>query len=98
MRRNRQLRIQIHQLKDTALFALALWLAHRVRTLWELDLFGLGNYFSTKWHWEIFNLSHPIEPFSEFQWLFVVLIPAVPLILDELRRDPDQWQKSECAR
>ena len=82
MRRNRQLRIQIHQLKDTALFAVALWLAHWVRTLWDLDLFGLGNYFFTAWHWEIFNPSHPIEPFSEFQWLYVVLIPAVPLILE----------------
>ncbi len=33
--RRRQLRTQLHQIKDSALFAVALWLAHWMRTLWD---------------------------------------------------------------
>ncbi len=33
----RQLRTQLYQLKDTALFAVALWLAHWVRAAWDSD-------------------------------------------------------------
>ena len=82
LRRNRQLRTQIHQLKDSVLFGLALWLAHTVRGAWDLDLFGLGNFFYSRLGWEIFNPSHAIEPFVDFQWLYVILIPGVPLILE----------------
>jgi exopolysaccharide biosynthesis polyprenyl glycosylphosphotransferase len=82
LRRSRQLRTQINQLKDTTLFAVALWLAHWARTAWDLDLFGLGSLFYTQFGWEIFNPNHAIEPFKDFQWLYILLIPGVPLILE----------------
>src|SRR6185295_5517250 len=82
LRRHRQLRTQVNQLKDTALFALALWLAHLARSLWDWDLFGIAAALYDQFHWQIFNPYHAIEPFSEFQWLYVILIPAVPLILE----------------
>lgn len=82
LRRHRQLRTQFNQLKDTALFAIALWLAHWVRSIWELDLFGIGRWLWETLQWEMFNPAHVIEPFSEFQWLYVVLIPGVPLVLE----------------
>ncbi len=72
----------MHQLKDTTLFGVALWLAHWVRSAWEFDLFGLGGFFFHRLGWAIFNPDHPIEPFSDFQWLYVVLIPGVPLVLE----------------
>jgi exopolysaccharide biosynthesis polyprenyl glycosylphosphotransferase len=82
LRRHRQLRTQLNQLKDTGLFALALWLAHWLRTQWDHDILGLGSYFYQRFGWESFNPARGIEPFSEFQWLYVILIPAVPLILE----------------
>ena len=82
LRRHRQLRTQINQLKDTTLFAVSLWLAHVVRSAWHWDPFGIGRYLYTEFHWEMFNPSHAIEPFSDFQWLYVILIPAVPLVLE----------------
>ncbi len=82
LRRNRQLRNQLHQLKDTTLFAVALWLAHWTRNAWDFDLFGLSHFIHSRFGWEAFNPSHVIEPFSDFQWLYVVLIPGVPLVLE----------------
>jgi len=82
LHRHRQLRTQFNQLKDTVLFAVALWVAHWVRTEWDLDPFGIGVYFYETFHWEMFNPNHPIEPFSAFQWLYVILIPGVPLVLE----------------
>ena len=82
LRRHRQLRTQINQLKDTALFALALWLAHLARSFWDWDVFGIATALYGTLHWEIFNPNHGIEPFSEYQWLYVILIPAVPLLLE----------------
>jgi exopolysaccharide biosynthesis polyprenyl glycosylphosphotransferase len=34
-RRNRQFRIQLHQLKDSVLFSISLWLAHWLRVAWD---------------------------------------------------------------
>jgi exopolysaccharide biosynthesis polyprenyl glycosylphosphotransferase len=82
LRRNRQLRSQLHQLKDSALFGLALWLAHVFRTTWDFDPFGMGRVLHDRFGWDIFNPAHVIEPFSAFQWLYVLLIPGVPLILE----------------
>jgi exopolysaccharide biosynthesis polyprenyl glycosylphosphotransferase len=82
LRRHRQLRTQIHQLKDTALFAVALWLAHVVRKTWDWDVFGIASTLYRHYGLEIFNPYHDIEPFSAFYWLYAVLIPAVPLILE----------------
>src|SRR5205085_2391653 len=77
-----QLRTQFNQLKDTALFALALWFAYIARDRWDFDPLGLATYLYTHFHWEAFNPDHAIEPFSEFQWLYLILIPGVPLVLE----------------
>jgi exopolysaccharide biosynthesis polyprenyl glycosylphosphotransferase len=67
LRRNRQIRTQIQQLLDAALFAISFWLAYEFRANQNLV--------------ELFNLD-PIEPFTSYAWLYLILIPAAPLILD----------------
>src|SRR4026208_2215159 len=68
LRRDRQLRTQIYQLKDAALFALGLWLAPWLRfhapgalLLWRFEA---------------------IAPFENFVWLYLIIIPGAPLILE----------------
>src|SRR6266511_4019037 len=68
LRRDRQLRTQIHQLKDAALFALALWLAHLIRYHLPSEFLG--------WRFE------PISTFDRFVWLYLIIIPGVPLVLE----------------
>src|SRR6266436_3435549 len=64
--RDRQRRAQIYQIKDAALFGLALWLAYLVRQ--QLD-------------WQLFE-GHPLDDFKGFAWLYVVILPGVPLVLE----------------
>src|SRR6266542_261767 len=68
LRRDRQLRTQIYQLKDAGLFALGLWLAHFVRYHAPAELL-----------WWPFD---PIDTFDKFVWLFLIIIPGVPLVLE----------------
>ena len=68
LRRDRQLRTQIYQLKDAALFALALWLAHLIRY-----------FIPTEWWWWTFD---PIDTFERYVWLYLIIIPGAPLILE----------------
>lgn len=63
----RQLRRQLSQLKDGALFCLALWVAYFIRG------HGLQNAFPS---------AQVIEPFHEFIWLWLIIFPGAPLILD----------------
>jgi exopolysaccharide biosynthesis polyprenyl glycosylphosphotransferase len=68
LRRDRLIRMQVHQLMDACLFAIGFWLAWRLRADPALmDLFGL-------------------DPLSQgdtgYVWLYLVLIPAAPLILE----------------
>src|SRR5688572_13759334 len=63
LRRDRQIRTQLYQLKDAVLFALALWMAHTIRNNIELPHTGL-------------------LPFSHFAWLYLVIIPGAPFILE----------------
>jgi len=68
LRRDRQIRMQIHQLMDACLFAVGFWLAYALRANKNIiDLFGL-----LKWD----------KPFETYVWLYLVLIPAAPLILE----------------
>jgi exopolysaccharide biosynthesis polyprenyl glycosylphosphotransferase len=68
LQRDRQLRTQVHQLKDAALFGLALWVAHFLRDHAPEQVLG----------W-----SFPqIERFEDFVWIYLVIIPGVPLILE----------------
>lgn len=63
----RQLRTQLNQLKDGALFCLALWVAHYIRAYW------VHGYF---------HLDKVIEPFHEFIWLWLIIFPGAPLMLE----------------
>src|ERR1043166_5869841 len=67
LRRDRLIRMQIHQLMDACLCALSFWLAYLLRSNPDiLDMFNLD----------------PISPFKAHVWLLVVLMPAGPLILE----------------
>ena len=68
LRRDRQMRMQLHQVMDACIFAFSFWLAYIVRTNPAIiDYFGMD----------------PVDvPFKPFAWLFLVVIPAGPLILE----------------
>jgi exopolysaccharide biosynthesis polyprenyl glycosylphosphotransferase len=68
LRRDRQIRMQILQLLDACLFAVGFWLAYRLRA--NLDIIDL------------FNLRNWTAPFETYVPLYLVLIPAAPLILE----------------
>ena len=66
LRRDRQRWTTVYQLKDAALFMLALWLAHLLRTNLPLDFLerpGIGS-------------------FGPYAWLSMIIIPGAPLILE----------------
>jgi exopolysaccharide biosynthesis polyprenyl glycosylphosphotransferase len=68
LRRDRQIRMQIHQLLDACLFAFGFWLAYTVRANPEIiDLFGLRQ-------WSV--------PFESYARLYFILIPAAPILLE----------------
>jgi hypothetical protein len=67
LRRHRQIRMQIHQLMDACLFAVAFWLAYQLR----------ANAFIV----ERFDLED-VMPFERFVWFYLILIPVAPLILE----------------
>src|SRR6266581_5908678 len=68
LRRYRQIRMQIHQLMDACLFAVAFWLAYELRTSVEVaDFLGRAPESST---------------FDTYVWLYLILIPAAPLIME----------------
>ena len=64
--RQQELNTQFHQLLDALLLALALFAAHAMR------------YYGTGW----LDLPYSIDPFQNYQWLLVVIIPFGPIILD----------------
>jgi exopolysaccharide biosynthesis polyprenyl glycosylphosphotransferase len=68
LRRDRQMRMQVHQLVDACLFALAFWLAYELR--------------SNEGIIQFFHLHELPSSFRDFAWLLVVLIPGAPLVLE----------------
>jgi exopolysaccharide biosynthesis polyprenyl glycosylphosphotransferase len=64
---HRQLRIQVAQIRDGGLFCLALLAAHYLRANWLHDLL---------------HMSRVIEPFHEFIWLWLIILPGAPFILE----------------
>ena len=64
LRRDRQLRTQLYQLKDAALFALALWFAHFIRFNAPAEFL-----------WWTFD---PIDSFDRFVWLWQRIDPKLP--------------------
>jgi exopolysaccharide biosynthesis polyprenyl glycosylphosphotransferase len=67
LRRDRQIRMQIHQLMDACLFAAAFGLAYVLRSNPDVIVF--------------LNLL-PVNEFSNYKWLYIILTPAAPLILE----------------
>jgi exopolysaccharide biosynthesis polyprenyl glycosylphosphotransferase len=67
LRRDRLIRMQIHQVLDIALFALGFWLAYTLRANPALI------------HYFRFD---EVASFENYKWLYFVLIPAVPLVLE----------------
>lgn len=67
LRRDRQIRTVIHQLLDATLFAIAFGLAYTLR----------ANPNVIAW-----LRLEPASPFANFAWLYLVLIPASPLVLE----------------
>ncbi len=69
LRRDRQIRTQVHQVADACLFAVSFWLAYVLR----------NNPTIVGW----FNLDMlPPDIFGSVVWLYFALIPAAPLILE----------------
>ena len=71
LRRDRQIRTQIHQLADACLFAVSFWAAFALRANPQI----------------IADLKLDVIPPNTFHtvvWLIVVLMPAAPLILESL--------------
>src|SRR5260370_27266098 len=66
LRRDRQRWTTVYQLKDAALFMLALWLAHLLRTNLPLD----------------FLERRGIGSFGPYAWLSMIIIPRAPLIFE----------------
>jgi len=67
LKRDRQIRTVIHQLADACLFAIAFWLSYALRS----------NPHIITW-----LKLEPASPFENFAWLYLVLIPTAPLILE----------------
>ena len=69
LQRDRQIRTQVHQLTDACVFAASFWLAYALRT-WEPLSAWLGL--------DVIGL----DMFTQVQWLYFVLVPAAPLVLE----------------
>ncbi len=67
LRRQRQIHTQIHKLVDAGLFALGLRLSHWIRETSGISIFG-G--------------SKEIQAFEQYIWIFLLLIPLTPFLLD----------------
>ncbi|MEP6822739.1 MAG: sugar transferase [Chthoniobacterales bacterium] len=64
--RKQELNTQLQQIFDAGLLALSLFVAHQLR------------FFSTSW----FGLQQTVDPFINYQWLLVVIMPFGPILLD----------------
>jgi exopolysaccharide biosynthesis polyprenyl glycosylphosphotransferase len=82
LKRNQQLRTQILQLKDALLFAVALWLAYEFRVWFGHLLLYLGDANQGSTLKEVF--TREIEAFADFAWLYLIIIPGAPLVLESL--------------
>jgi exopolysaccharide biosynthesis polyprenyl glycosylphosphotransferase len=67
LRRDRLIRMQVNELLDACLFALSFWLAYLLRSNPRvIDFFRLDD----------------VSPFDAYVWLYLILIPIAPLILE----------------
>jgi exopolysaccharide biosynthesis polyprenyl glycosylphosphotransferase len=67
LRRDRQIRMQIQQFMDAVLFAIAFGMAYVLRSNPDVIV--------------LLNLP-PVNEFADYKWLYIILIPAAPLILE----------------
>src|SRR5579885_3651287 len=79
LRRHQQLRRQVHQWLDLALFVIAFWLAHLLRDVAFMGKFVgwvplLGTWLERK-------LTDPISPFYNYMGLYLVILPLAPFVL-----------------
>ncbi len=65
--RKQELSLQLLQIADGILLAVAFWLAHTLRFLGA--------------NWFVFQ--KPIGPFADFQWLLFIILPFGPIFLDQ---------------
>jgi exopolysaccharide biosynthesis polyprenyl glycosylphosphotransferase len=95
MRRDRHVRVVMNQWVDGGVFALALWLAHFIRSHWHLFVQGVRNLPGLKElahgvRYDVFGipitetpyLPDPIGPFADYAPLFLVAIPMGMVILE----------------
>ncbi|MGA2540412.1 MAG: sugar transferase [Verrucomicrobiota bacterium] len=95
LRRDRQIRVKVHQWVDGMVFALGFWLAHFIRFHWYALPLGLRKLLFVKQvaHFVRYDLAgvpiperpytpDPIGPFSEYFPLFLLVIPLAWFILD----------------
>ncbi len=68
LRRQRQIRAQLHKLVDGALFAFGFWLAHWIR--------------SNSPSLAVFGGTRHIPDFENYAWLLLIIIPATPFLLE----------------
>ena len=68
LRRDRQMRMHIHQWMDACLFAVSFWIAYELR----FDPAII----------EWFNLPAPPKELESVFWFYLILIPAAPLVLE----------------
>ncbi len=68
LRRHRQIQMQIHQLMDACLFAVAFWMAYELRSNVEVT--------------DFLRMVPEESHFDSYVWLYLFLIPAAPLILE----------------
>lgn len=80
LRRHRQLRQRVHRAVDVGLFAIGLWLAHWLRD--AVPLGNLLNWIPMAGGWLERKLSDPILPFHEYLWLYMIILPFVPIVLE----------------
>ncbi len=67
LRRQKQIRTQIRQIVDICIFGVSLGLAHWLRSISRIEVFG-G--------------SAEIQPFAEYVWLYAIILPFAPLLLE----------------
>jgi exopolysaccharide biosynthesis polyprenyl glycosylphosphotransferase len=66
LNRQQELNTQFHQLIDAFVLAFSLFAAHALR------------FYGTGW----LHLPYPIDPFQNYQWLLIVVMPFGPIFLD----------------
>lgn len=66
LRRQREIRAHIHKVVDAILFGFGFWLAHRIRSVWPLEIFG-G--------------TAEIQPFGHYVHFLFAILPLAPLLL-----------------